>query len=289
MNAQKTLELQTTDTSEKLVMMRLMQENLSYHDHHFFELAYVVSGTAKHELNGISGTLQPGDYFFIDFGSSHSYEQVQDLDLINCLFLPEFIDETLQGCKSLNTLLQACMIRYHQLTIGESWADRIFHDQDGQIGQLLIGMVDEYKNKKLGSTEIFRCRLTEILIHTLRMLVQPHRPQSNSTIINDVLHFADFHYHETISLQNFCAQKHYNISYISRRFKQETGMTFRDYIQKLRMEKCCELLAGSNIPISDIARMIGYEDIQFFHAVFKKYLHMPPREYRRLKGITKKS
>ena len=284
MKAQKTLELQTTDTFEKLVMMRLMQENLSYHDHHFFELAYVVSGTANHELNGISGTLQPGDYFFIDFGSSHSYEQVQDLDLINCLFLPEFIDETLQGCKSLDTLLQACMIRYHQLTIGESWADRIFHDQDGQIGQLLIGMVDEYKNKKLGSTEIFRCRLTEILIHTLRMLVQPHRPQSTSTIINDVLHFADVHYHETISLQNFCAQKHYNVSYISRRFKQETGMTFRDYIQKLRMEKCCELLAGSDMPVSDIARMIGYEDIQFFHAVFKKYLHMTPREYRRLKG-----
>lgn len=286
MKANNTLEiqLQTTDTSEKLVMMRLMQENLSHHDHHFFELAYVISGTAKHELNGTPGTLQPGDYFFIDFGSSHSFEEVQDLDLINCLFLPEFIDETLQGCKSLNTLLQACMIRYHQLTIGESWADRIFHDQDGQIGQLLMGMVAEYKNKKLGSTEIFRCRLTEILIHTLRMLVQPRRLQSNSTIINEVLHFAEAHYHETINLQKFCEQKHYNVSYISRRFKQETGMTFRDYIQKLRIEKCCELLAGSDMLISDIARMVGYEDIQFFHSVFKKYLHMTPREYRRLKG-----
>ena len=66
-------------------------------------------------------------------------------------------------------------------------------------------------------------------------------------------------------------------------------MTFREYIQKLRMEKCCELLAGSDILVSDIARIVGYEDIQFFHSVFKKYLHMTPREYRRLKGITKKS
>lgn len=237
-----------------------------------------------HFLFDLLRTLQPDNYFFIDFGSSHSYEQVQDLDLINCLFLPEFIDETLQGCKSLDILLQACMIRYHQLTIGESWADRIFHDQNGQIGQLLIGMVDEYKNKKLVSTEIFRCRLTKIPIYTLRTLVQLQRPQSSSTIINEVLHFADIHYHEAINLQNFCVQKHYNVSYISRCFKQETGMTFRDYTRKLRIEKCCELLAGSGMLVSDITRITGYEDIQFFHSVFKKYLHMTPREYRRLNG-----
>ncbi len=276
------IRLIATDISEKLVMMRLMQDNLGQHDHHFFELAYVAAGTAKHTLNGTSGTLQPGDYFFIDYGSYHSYEQVQDLDLINCLFLPEFIDETLQGCESLDALLHACMIRYHRMTIGESWADRIFHDRDGQIGHLLTGMVEEYKNQKLGSTEIFRCRLTEILIHTLRTLVQPKRPHSDSTIINEVLHFADAYYHETINLQKFCEQKHYNLSYISRRFKQETGMTFRDYVQKIRIEKCCELLAGSDMPVGDIARIVGYEDVQFFHSVFKKFLHMTPREYRRL-------
>ena len=73
-------------------------------------------------------------------------------------------------------------------------------------------------------------------------------------------------------------------THLASKFKQETGMTFRDYIQKLRIEKCCELLAGSDILISDIARMVGYDDIQFFHSVFKKYLHMTPREYRRLKG-----
>ena len=273
----------SADASEKLVMMRLKQSNLGQHDHHFFELAYVAAGTTKHTLNETSGILQAGDYFFIDYGSTHSYDQVQDLELINCLFLPEFIDETLQGCESLNELLHACMIRYHRMTVGESWADRIFHDEDGKVGQLLADMVVEYKEQKLGSVEIFRCKLTEILILTLRMLAKSANTYSDSTIINEVIHFADKHYQEQLTLQAFCDQKHYNLSYISRRFKQETGMTFREYVQKIRMEKCCELLAGSDTPVSEIARMVGYEDVQFFHSVFKRLLHMTPKEYRKLR------
>lgn len=268
---------------EKLVMMRLMQQDLGQHDHHFFELAYVTAGTSKHTLNSSTGILQAGDYFFIDYGSTHSYEQVQGLDLINCLFLPEFIDETLQGCESLNELLHACMIRYHRMMVGESWADRIFHDADGKIGQLLTDMVEEYKDQKLGSVEIFRCKLTEILILTLRMLAKSTNTYSDSTIINEVLYFADKHYQEPLTLQTFCEQKHYNLSYISRRFKQETGMAFREYVQKIRMEKCCELLAGSDMPVSEIARLVGYEDVQFFHSVFKRLLHMTPKEYRKLR------
>ena len=276
-----TQEMQALQTSTKLVMMQLKQSNLGRHDHHFFELAYVTSGTCKHTLNGTAGRLQAGDYFFIDYGSIHSYEQVQDLELINCLFLPEFIDETLQGCKSLNELLHTCLLRYHRMIIGENWADRIFHDEDGTVGRLLSDMVQEYRHQTLGSEDIFRCKLTEILILTLRMLIKPQRPVSDSAIIGEVIHFVDKHYREPLTLQTFCEQKHYNVSYISRRFKQDTGMSFREYVQKVRMERCCELLAGSDTPVSEIARSVGYEDVQFFNTVFKKLLHMTPREYRK--------
>ena len=203
------------------------------------------------------------------------------MELINCLFVPEFIDETLQGCESLDALLHSSMIRYSRLTVGQTWADRIFHDESGKIGALLSEMVDEYENKQLGSNEIFRCHLKEILILTLRMLVQPTKAYSDS-IINEVISFANKHYQEPLTLQTFCDQTHYNLSYISRRFKQETGMTFREYVQKTRIEKSCELLAGSEMTVIEIARAVGYDDIQFFHSVFKRLLHMTPKEYKKL-------
>lgn len=269
------------DMSQKLVMMRYKQNDFQAHDHHFFELVYITSGTAEHTLNGSRSILQPNDFFFIDLGSYHSFEHTRNLELINCLFVPEFIDETLQGCDSLDALLHSAMIRYSRLTVGQTWADRIFHDDSGKIGTLLSEMVDEYENEQLGSREIFRCHLKEILILTLRMLVQPAKVYSDS-IINEVINFVNKHYREPLTLQTFCDQKHYNLSYISRRFKQETGMTFREYVQKIRIEKSCELLAGSDMTVSEIAGAVGYDDIQFFHSVFKRLLHMTPKEYKKL-------
>ncbi|MBQ7841691.1 MAG: helix-turn-helix domain-containing protein [Lachnospiraceae bacterium] len=277
------IKAQTKDDSEKLVMMNLAQKDLADHGHHFFELAYVTGGTVQHTLNGSRSFLKKGDYFIVDYGSSHSYEKSQNLTLINCLFLPEIIDETLQGCESLDQLLHACLIRYYRMTLGEAWADRIFHDVDGKVEQLLYGMLEEYREKKLGSAEIFRCRLTEILILTLRMLVQSEKKYPESTAVTEVIRYVDGHYREPLTLQNFCERNHYSLPYISRRFKQEAGMTFREYLQKTRMEKCCELLAGSDMTVNEIARAVGYEDTQFFHEIFKRFLHMTPREYRRLR------
>lgn len=276
-----TLELE--GHAEKLVMMNLAQQDIQDHDHHFFELAYVTGGTAEHALNGRHSFLKKGDYFIIDYGSSHRYENCRELTLINCLFLPEIIDETLEGCQSLEQLLHACLIRYYRMTVGEPWADRIFHDEDGRVGKLLAGMVEEYGKKELGCEEIFRCRLTEVLILTLRRLVLDQHRRPASTAVEEAVRFVDRHYPESISLQAFCEKKHYSMTYISRRFKQETGMTFREYVQKVRMEKCCELLAGSDMPVTEVARAVGYEDMQFFHGVFKKFLHMTPREYRKIR------
>jgi AraC-like DNA-binding protein/mannose-6-phosphate isomerase-like protein (cupin superfamily) len=269
------------DMSQKLVMMRLLQNDFQEHDHHFFELAYVTSDTAEHILNGNRSVLKPNDFFFIDLGSYHSFEHAKNLELINCLFVPEFIDETLQGCESLDELLHSTMIRYSRLTVGQTWADRIFHDESGKIGALLSEMVDEYQNEQLGRNEIFRCHLKEILILTLRMLVKPTQTHSDS-VINEVIGFVHKHYQEPLTLQTFCSQKHYNLSYISRRFKQETGITFREYVQKIRIEKSCELLIGSDMTVSEIARLVGYDDIPFFHSVFKRLLHMTPKEYKKL-------
>ena len=276
------IERMRKDMSNKLVMMRIKQEDFGHHDHHFFELVYVVSGSAEHTLNENKFSIKQNDYFFIDYGSYHSFENAEDLELINCLFLPEFIDETLDDCESLDELFRSSMIQYSRFTVGHTWADRIFHDDNGKIGTLLSEMVIEYEMQQLGCKEIFRCHLKEIIILTLRMLITPQKTYQDS-VINEVIRFVGKHFHETITLQSFCGSKHYNLSYISRRFKAETGMTFREYVQKTRIEKCCELLAGTNMNVNEISRAVGYDDIQFFHKTFKKFMHITPKEYRKIK------
>ena len=72
-----------------------------------------------HTLNGKTSRIQEGDYFIVDYGSMHSYQDSQDFMLINCLFLPEIVDDTLRGCQSFEKLMQGCLIRYDSPTTGQ--------------------------------------------------------------------------------------------------------------------------------------------------------------------------
>ena len=76
----------TKEVQERLVMMPYRQSDMESHTHDFFELVYVVKGTAVHILNAEEGVLTEGDYFIMDYGSVHSYSKSEDFTLINCIF-----------------------------------------------------------------------------------------------------------------------------------------------------------------------------------------------------------
>lgn len=280
------LELQGLDDNlserDKLVVKTYHHLDLEGHEHNFFELAYVIEGSTTHTLNDVSSTLSVGDYFIVDYGSVHSYSGSENLTLINCLFLPEVIDDTLKGCCSFDELVHGCFLRYYKLYLGQTSVNRVFHDVDGRILQLLKGMMNEYQEKLIGYTDIFRCRLLEILIITMRSIVDNNSISTKNTTILDAIEFINSHYQRKNILAEFCKRYHFTPEYISRRFKSETGFTVSKYLQKVRIEKCCELLACTDMNISDIAGEVGYHDIKFFNEIFRRMLNMSPSEYRKL-------
>jgi AraC-like DNA-binding protein len=63
-------------------------------------------------------------------------------------------------------------------------------------------------------------------------------------------------------------------------FKQCRGRKLTDYLQKKRVEKACELLAATNLSISEIAFEVGFNDIPYFTKLFKQELDVTPTQYR---------
>lgn len=288
MNSQHIIKIDEVakENKDKLAVMSIQQGDISMHVHEFFELAYVTGGTAIHTLNGEETNVKEGDYFIIDYGSWHGYSMNNNLSIINCLFLPEMIDDSLMGCESFERLMQICLIRYSKQYYGQTAVNRIFHDNDGRVRQLLIGMQEEYQTKLTGYDEIFRCKILEVLILTMRQIIQERKSKSlakvQSTAVLEAIRFIDTHYRDKSILSQFCKTYHYSLQYMSRRFKEETGITANEYLQNVRIEKSCDLLIGSNLPIQEIACQVGYEDTKYFNKVFRKKVKMSPGEYRRL-------
>lgn len=288
MKGNHTMELEAfaAEGSDRMVIRPFQQEDIGPHKHNFFELAYITGGQAVHVLDDRTMTVREGDYFIVDYGTVHSYWQSREFSLINCLFLPEIIDNTLKDCKKFDELMRVCLIRYHRQYFGRTAVNRIFHDEDGHILQLLSGIQAEYQEKSTGYTEIFRCKLLEILILTMRKVIREdrmHAPKEfQSTVISEAIQYLETNYRDKSVLGEFCRRQHYSLQYISKRFKQETGITASEYLQKKRLEKSCELLIDSDMPIQEIAHKVGYEDVKFFCQLFRKKVKMSPREYRRM-------
>ena len=98
--------------NESLVMMEREQGDLQRHDHLFFELAYITGGTCEHTLNDIKTVLHRGDYFFVDLGSTHRYENSCGLTLINC-----HIAGTQPLCYCKNLKLVNCTMENTDLSV----------------------------------------------------------------------------------------------------------------------------------------------------------------------------
>ena len=63
------------------------------HTHDFLELAFVLTGSAKHEMEGYNATIRAGDYFIVDYGAAHEYRQIgtEPLSVMNVLFCPNLL------------------------------------------------------------------------------------------------------------------------------------------------------------------------------------------------------
>lgn len=262
------------------------QTDMAFHSHSFFELVYVTGGSAVHMLeNGEEWRVQEGDYFIIDYGTSHCYQSSRDCTLINCLFLPEIIHDTLADCHSFDEILRYCLMRYYRQLLSDTPVNRIFHDTDGRIREIVSRMQTEYAQKQLGYAEVFQYALMEIVICMVRRLVAEDKlavkEKSYSENVGKAAAYLAQHYNERGVLTDFCSRNHYSVPYISRCFKAETGCTVQKYLQKIRIEKSCELLLGTDLPIQQIAHEVGYEDTKFYHQLFRRMLYMSPREYRK--------
>lgn len=88
------------------------------------------------------------------------------------------------------------------------------------------------------------------------------------------------HFCEDISLNDVAKVAFLNESYLCRKIKKILGVSFIEYITRLRMEKAMEYLKYPNIKIAEIAHKIGYQDYRYFSQKFKEYTGYLPSEWK---------
>ncbi len=90
----------------------------------------------------------------------------------------------------------------------------------------------------------------------------------------------DQYYSEEMSLEKAARIAATEKTYFSTFFHKKVGITFTDWLRRLRVGKAVEIMRTRNQSICDIAFEVGFGDLRSFERAFKKYMNMTAREFK---------
>lgn len=99
--------------------------------------------------------------------------------------------------------------------------------------------------------------------------------------IEKSLKYIHENFKQKLTLQLVSANVFLNPQYFSRIFKKEVGVTYIDYVNKLKIEYACKLLETTDYPAYRISSECGFTDPSYFNRVFVQQMKMTPKVYRR--------
>ena len=270
--------------SDEPISVRLSDvNNTAYHSHDFLEFAYVREGSAVQYFNNEPIRVCAGDFFMINYGEKHKYSPDGDnpFTVLNLLFKPEFLDPSLKGCRGFRDLVAFSGIGCNYFNLLASPTGVIFHDDSGEVLELVERMSREYRGSMPKRSELLRAYLTELLILTLRKIYNSDSLDCDNRILCPILDYLNQHYGEPVTLREIGERMGYTHTYLSTLFSQKVGVPFNRYLQNLRIAAACHLLAETEKSVEEIAAECGYHDLKFFRSVFRARLRLTPSDFRR--------
>ena len=120
--------------------------------------------------------------------------------------------------------------------------------------------------------------LDRALAACVRDLPPPNVDAASSP--RNVIAYLDASFTGPLSLDGLATRFGFSAKHLAAMIKVETGKNFTEYIQDLRIKKSVELLMGTDMQIKRVAMESGYDDLQYFHRVFKQKMGLTPKQYR---------
>ena len=111
--------------------------------------------------------------------------------------------------------------------------------------------------------------------------IGPPRKGDKSKYVLEAMAYISKHYNDPdISVGTVAQSLNISEGYLSHTFKKETDYTLLNYITRYRIHKAMELLKDCRVKVYEVAEQVGYRDIAYFSATFKKYTGISPSEYQ---------
>lgn len=247
--------------------------------HDFWELCYVAKGRITVFLDNSPAPLEGGQLMLLPPNRKHSFFSENGNESSAFVVCFDSFSQVLLPISasvfSLNDSLRRCM----ETIIEESSAT--FH-----IGE--NGLLDVTASPLFGGQQAVLSQLAYLLICLARQMSD----QKNAGIVffrdenfhanlaNVILRFLRKNIYGKLTLDDICKRFNYSKAFLCKTFKQQMGETLIGCLNRLKIEEAKRLLKETDRSVTDIATSLGFQEVKYFDAVFKKSTGATPVKYR---------
>lgn len=244
---------------------------LAVHDHaNMTEFVYMERGSQTYRLDAADYRVNQGEVFFTHPGNPHStgafpeevsalYYLIIDLSLLPKLNLFVSPEEYMQINDYFSRIEGRIFKASENLPLSLRQLVKCFDNADSH----------------------FDTRIRNTLSQVLLDLSTPFTKDASSSLaIAHSLNYIQEHLKEVIRVSELPALDHLSLPVYNRLFVQAMGLPPGEYILKQKIEKTKELLADTNLSVTEIAHQYGFSSSQYFSTVFKRFCYVTPSQYR---------
>ncbi|MFD2215655.1 GH39 family glycosyl hydrolase [Metabacillus endolithicus] len=268
---------QTVQTSvdSKLITISVMHgKSVLDHAHKDIELIYIIKGNLRVKVNSKTITLSKFDFLLLNSNELHSFQSDED----NLYVVIHF------------NYYQLCSLFLQENVLFECNSIENETSSDQEFRRVIEELLSVYLKQSDSSLVEFWEKAFKLIsvIHFNYLKSRKHQelkhfsPESgNNERLSEILEYVENNFREPLSLEEVASIQFITVPYLSKFFKKQTGKTFSQYLNKVRLAHAVNELINTNKTITRIALDNGFPNLAAFNRVFNEKYQVKPVEYRK--------
>lgn len=142
-----------------------------------------------------------------------------------------------------------------------------------------------YEFNKCGNKDLKQCTV-ELFNKLFNDYFMDNNENIDNPLVSNILLYIQQNFHKDISLADVADPFNLSEGYVCKLLKDSANITFKNYVNTLKVKKAKELLSDGNYKVSEVSKIVGFENTSSFIRMFKKYESISPGEYVKLQSLT---
>lgn len=258
------------------------QPPLENHTHDFDELVFVYGGSGIHEVDDERYPLIRGDVFVLRGNHKHGFDETNNLHLEMVLYACDFFDSLTKEISDL-TGFQTLFILEPRYRKNHKFKSKLHLNSEQliEVSRLLLVMKEEQKNKGPGFQSVMDHLFGILIVLVSRYYSETDSPKPKALMrISSAISYMEKNYAQPISVAYLARHVYAAERTFRHLFKEITGLSPKDYLIRLRIEKATEMMAkDSSIRVIDASSNSGFDNSGYFTRKFKEIMKITPMQY----------